>query len=121
MRDSDRLPEGEVTIAYEMHTPPERGVPAELKFWISGKNSHSKAGSIWLSHKNGLNRSVWYLAITSEQAIPLKYTDTITSKMVSCPPLIAIDSQPIAPSRKNRLWPKMLADCRKSTLHANHR
>jgi hypothetical protein len=61
MRDSDRLPEGEVTIAYEMHTPPERGVPAELKFWISGKNSHSKAGSIWLSHKNGLNRSVWYL------------------------------------------------------------
>jgi hypothetical protein len=62
MRDSDRLPEGEVTIAYEMHTPPERGVPAELKFWISGKNSHSKAGSIWLSHKNGLNRSVWYLA-----------------------------------------------------------
>jgi arylsulfatase len=33
------LPEGEVTIAYEMHTPPGRGVPAELKFWINGKEA----------------------------------------------------------------------------------
>jgi arylsulfatase len=31
------LPEGKVTVAYEMRTPPGRGVPAELKFWINGK------------------------------------------------------------------------------------
>jgi arylsulfatase len=34
-----RLPEGEVTIAYEMRTAPGRGVPAELKFWINGKEA----------------------------------------------------------------------------------
>jgi arylsulfatase len=34
-----RLPEGEVTIAYEMRTPPGRGVPAKLKFWINGKEA----------------------------------------------------------------------------------
>jgi arylsulfatase len=33
------LPEGEVTIAYEMRTPPGRGVPAALKFWINGKEA----------------------------------------------------------------------------------
>jgi arylsulfatase len=33
------LPEGEVTIAYEMRTPPGRGVPAELKFWINGEEA----------------------------------------------------------------------------------
>jgi hypothetical protein len=33
------LPEGEVTIAYEMRTPPGRGVPAELMFWINGKEA----------------------------------------------------------------------------------
>jgi arylsulfatase len=33
------LPEGEVTIAYEMRTPPGRGVPAELRFWINGKEA----------------------------------------------------------------------------------
>jgi arylsulfatase len=32
-----RLPKGEVTIAYTMRTPPGRGVPAELEFWINGK------------------------------------------------------------------------------------
>jgi arylsulfatase len=31
------LPEGDVTMAYEMRTPPGRGVPAELRFWINGK------------------------------------------------------------------------------------
>jgi arylsulfatase len=34
-----RLPEGTVSIAYEMRTPPGRGVPAELKFWINGKEA----------------------------------------------------------------------------------
>jgi hypothetical protein len=33
------LPEGEVAIAYEIHTPPGRGVPAELKFWINEKEA----------------------------------------------------------------------------------
>jgi arylsulfatase len=31
------LPAGDVTIAYEMKTPPERAAPADLKFWINGK------------------------------------------------------------------------------------
>ena len=31
------LPAGDVTIAYEMHTPLERAAPAEVKFWINGK------------------------------------------------------------------------------------
>jgi arylsulfatase len=34
-----RLPEGRVTIAYEMRTPPGRGVPAQLEFWINGKEA----------------------------------------------------------------------------------
>jgi arylsulfatase len=33
------LPEGEVNIAYEMRTPPGRGVPAELTFWINGEKA----------------------------------------------------------------------------------
>jgi arylsulfatase len=33
------LPEGEVNIAYEMRTPPGRGVPAELTFWINGEEA----------------------------------------------------------------------------------
>jgi arylsulfatase len=33
------LPEGDVLIAYEMRTPPGRGVPAELKFWINGREA----------------------------------------------------------------------------------
>jgi len=31
------LPSGEVKIAYEMHTPRGRDVPAELEFWINGE------------------------------------------------------------------------------------
>jgi hypothetical protein len=33
------LPEGEVTIAFEMKTPLERAAPAELEFWINGKKA----------------------------------------------------------------------------------
>ena len=33
------LPAGEVKIAYEMKTPMERAAPAELKFWINGKEA----------------------------------------------------------------------------------
>lgn len=33
------LPEGDVTIAFEMRTPLERAAPAELKFWINGKEA----------------------------------------------------------------------------------
>lgn len=33
------LPAGEVKIAYEMRTPMERAAPAELKFWINGKEA----------------------------------------------------------------------------------
>ena len=33
------LPEGDVSIAYEMRTPMGRGVPAELIFWINGKEA----------------------------------------------------------------------------------
>ena len=33
------LPAGEVTISFEMRTPVRRGVPAELKFWINGKEA----------------------------------------------------------------------------------
>jgi len=33
------LPAGDVTIAYEMTTPMERSAPAELKFWINGKEA----------------------------------------------------------------------------------
>jgi arylsulfatase len=35
------LPAGEVTIALEMRTPLERAAPAELKFWINGKEAAS--------------------------------------------------------------------------------
>jgi arylsulfatase len=34
-----KLPEGDVNIAYEMRTPMERAAPAELKFWINGKEA----------------------------------------------------------------------------------
>jgi arylsulfatase len=34
-----KLPAGEVTIAMEMKTPLQRGAPAELKFWINGKEA----------------------------------------------------------------------------------
>jgi arylsulfatase len=33
------LPEGEVTIVLEMRTPLERAAPAELRFWINGKEA----------------------------------------------------------------------------------
>jgi len=33
------LPAGEVSIALEMRTPPGRDVPAEVKFWINGKEA----------------------------------------------------------------------------------
>ncbi|WP_296895866.1 sulfatase-like hydrolase/transferase, partial [Thiohalocapsa sp.] len=33
------LPAGDVTIVYEMKTPMERAAPAELKFWINGKEA----------------------------------------------------------------------------------
>jgi arylsulfatase len=33
------LPAGEVSIAMEMRTPMERAAPAELKFWINGKEA----------------------------------------------------------------------------------
>ena len=33
------LPAGEVKIAYEMRTPEERAAPAELTFWINGKEA----------------------------------------------------------------------------------
>jgi len=35
------LPEGDVTITYEMRTPMERAAPAELKFWINGQEAAS--------------------------------------------------------------------------------
>ena len=34
-----RLPAGEVKIALEMRTPPERAAPAELRFWINGQEA----------------------------------------------------------------------------------
>ena len=34
-----KLPAGEVKIALEMRTPPERAAPAELKIWINGKEA----------------------------------------------------------------------------------
>jgi arylsulfatase len=34
-----KLPKGDVSIAYEMRTPVGRGVPAELTFWINGKET----------------------------------------------------------------------------------
>jgi len=33
------LPASDVTIAYEMRTPMERAAPADLKFWINGKEA----------------------------------------------------------------------------------
>ena len=33
------LPEGDVTIAFEMRTPVERAAPADVKFWINGKEA----------------------------------------------------------------------------------
>jgi arylsulfatase len=33
------LPAGDVTITYEMRTPTERAAPAELEFWINGKEA----------------------------------------------------------------------------------
>ncbi len=35
------LPEGEVKIAFEMRTPAGRAVPAEVRFWINGKEAAS--------------------------------------------------------------------------------
>jgi arylsulfatase len=32
-----RLPAGDVTIAFEMRTPMQRAAPAELTFWINGR------------------------------------------------------------------------------------
>jgi arylsulfatase len=37
------LPAGDVEIAYEMRTPMERAAPAELKFWINGKEATTSA------------------------------------------------------------------------------
>jgi arylsulfatase len=34
-----RLPAGDVTIAFEMRTPMQRAAPAELAFWINGKEA----------------------------------------------------------------------------------
>ena len=34
-----RLPKGKVNIVLEMRTPPERAAPAELTFWINGKEA----------------------------------------------------------------------------------
>lgn len=34
-----KLPAGEVSIALEMRTPRQRGAPAELKFWINGREA----------------------------------------------------------------------------------
>ena len=34
-----RLPAGKVTIAFEMRTPSERAVPAEVTFWINGEQA----------------------------------------------------------------------------------
>jgi arylsulfatase len=34
-----KLPAGKVEIAFEMRTPLERAAPAELKFWINGKEA----------------------------------------------------------------------------------
>jgi arylsulfatase len=36
-----KLPKGDLSIAFEMRTPMGRGVPAELKFWINGKEAAS--------------------------------------------------------------------------------
>jgi arylsulfatase len=36
-----KLPAGKVKIEYEMRTPLERAAPAELKFWINGKEAAS--------------------------------------------------------------------------------
>ena len=33
------LPAGDVTIAFEMRTPLQRAAPAQLKFWINGKEA----------------------------------------------------------------------------------
>jgi arylsulfatase len=33
------LPAGDVTIAYEMQTPPKPAAPAELTFWINGEEA----------------------------------------------------------------------------------
>ena len=35
------LPAGDVTITFEMKTPPERAAPAEVNFWINGKEAVS--------------------------------------------------------------------------------
>jgi arylsulfatase A-like enzyme len=42
-----RLPAGDVTIAMEMRTPPDRGAPAGLTFWINGKQTAT--GTVGLS------------------------------------------------------------------------
>jgi arylsulfatase len=49
------LPAGDVTIAYEMRTPPGRGVPAELKFWINGKETAT--GTVQRSIPGGFTSS----------------------------------------------------------------
>ena len=40
------LPAGDVKIAYEMRTPQGRDVPAELKFWINGKEAATGTFSV---------------------------------------------------------------------------
>jgi arylsulfatase len=37
--DVGRLPAGDVTIAFEMKTAPQRAAPAKLTFWINGKQA----------------------------------------------------------------------------------
>ena len=37
-----KLPAGKVKIAFEMRTPLERAAPAEVKFWINGKEAASR-------------------------------------------------------------------------------
>jgi len=49
------LPAGDVTIAYEMRTPPGRGTPADLKFWINGKETAT--GTVQRSIPGGFTSS----------------------------------------------------------------
>jgi len=49
------LPAGDVTIAYEMRTPVGRGTPAELKFWINGKETAT--GTVQRSIPGGFTSS----------------------------------------------------------------
>jgi arylsulfatase len=49
------LPAGEVSIALEMRTPPGRDVPAEVRFWINGKEAAN--GTIERSVPGGFTSS----------------------------------------------------------------